>query len=239
MLFSVVVLCQSLSIFAVFIWEESWVLSQSRLLLSQSFQLRRSTCLQKRDGMINPLPSMGLCTSYEHIPQCTSSNEIIAFSNKLMLFFSTTLRSIKISLKHAGKCTSPTSAFITTNSSASCKAVFVAGSDVYEQLGPGRSVTLLAEALSGMQGWSPALPPPPGRPRPGRCVTVTPSGFGKTLPCPRKERILRGSLIRAKLHFTASLSSCTAWSSSGDTGVISPTDLKFMCMPASESLHSG
>lgn len=62
-----------------------------------------------------------------------------------MLFFYTTLRCIKISLKHPGKRTLPVSAFITINSSTSCKAN-VTGSVVYQQLGPGLSVPLLAEA---------------------------------------------------------------------------------------------
>lgn len=159
-----------------------------------------------------------------------------------MLFFYTTLQRIKIFLKLRGKRTLPISAFITTNSSASCKAkvrCWMSGWDVFQQLGPGRSVPLPADAPSGHAGMEPGSAPPPGRPRPrpGRCVTVTPSGFGEILPCPRKERRLWGSLIRTKLHFTVSLSSCTALSSSGDTGVIDLTDLKFMfkCTPASES----
>lgn len=104
---------------------------------------------------------MGLCTLYDHTPQCTSSNEIIALSTKLMLFFYTTLRNIKISLKHPGKCTWPISAFTGIHWSTPCKAN-VAGCGVSPQLGPGRSVPLLAGAPCGMQGWSPALPPPPG-----------------------------------------------------------------------------
>lgn len=110
----------------------------------------------------------------------------LCFSDKLMLFFYTTLWSTKIFLKHPGKCTLPTCALIPIDSSASRRAD-AAGWDVHRQLGPGRSVPLLPR---GMRGWSSALPPPPGPARPGRCVTVTPSGFAEILPRPRKERRL-------------------------------------------------
>lgn len=58
MFFSVVALCQSLYLFLIFIWEESWDLSQSHLL-SQNFQLRRSTGLQKRGRYAQPHPLHG------------------------------------------------------------------------------------------------------------------------------------------------------------------------------------
>lgn len=179
---------------------------------------------------------MGLCTSYEHVPQRISSNEMIA-----LFFWQINAFRLHYFVKHKD---------IPQTSRKMHFANMCFDIHRLKRIPSGRCSRVGCSPAARAGALGAAAPPGDAGMEPG---SATASRLGPAAVLQWLQADLRrycrargrkgdsGSLIRTKLHFTASLSSCTALSSSGDLGVIGYSliwSLCFKCTPASESLHS-